>query len=105
MGMIGRMTTVNGGVVIDTPDYSVEVHGPGYTNNIRKLVIAYASEGNIKVTVEYNGVDFAVHRFNGLDNTEYYWRRRFSKEKILNSQKYGRMGRICIKAMSDIFNM
>ena len=105
MGMIGSLSTVNGGTVVNTQAYSVEAMGPGYSNHRGYMVATYAAEGHIKVEVIYDGNRFYVYRFKGYVSNHHYWSTQYSKEYMLNSKKYKKMAETCIVAMADLFNM
>ena len=104
MGMIGRLSTVNGGTIVDTNYYSVEVLGPGFSTHKDMMVVAYAPEGNVKVSMVYDGHAFYVYRFRNHLDTQHYWSRKYSKEYVLHNKKYRQMAEICIMAAADLFN-
>ena len=43
-GRIGNLATVNGGKIVDTPEFSVEVLGPGYSTHHEHMVVSYAKD-------------------------------------------------------------
>ena len=105
-GYIGNLATVNGGKIVNWGDFSAEIMGKGYSTHPDNLVAVYAREGGIKVELVYNGKDktFTIFRFKGYDDLQHYWSTNKSKDYILNSPTYKRMGKACIKAYNDIFN-
>lgn len=99
------LSIVNGGKVVDYLDSFVEVLGLKYSKHIKNMVVAYAMEGNIKVSVVYDGEKFYVYRFKGALENHHYWSKAMDRHSVLNSSKYGKMGRFCMQAYSDIFKL
>lgn len=102
---IGNLTTVNGGQIVPFENSFVEVLSPALSGHRDNIVVAYAAEGNIKVSMCYAGKNFVIDRFRGHDNLQHYWSRSISKEAALASKKYERMARYCIRAYESIFKV
>ena len=100
---IGSLTTVNGGTIRDWPTFSAEILGPGYSIHNKNMVVLYASEGNIKVSIVYDGKNFYIYRFRNHESLQHYWSRKCDIEWTLYSDKYNDISKKCIIAYNDVF--
>ena len=103
MAKIGGLTTVNCGTIVEFKDSCVEVLGPGYSSHHINCVVAYVSEGKVKVEVVYSNKTFTVYRFHNHNDLQHYWSRIYECQKFLAMPKYNTIGIYLIDAYRQIF--
>lgn len=103
MAHINGLVTVNGGKIVDLPNGSIEVLGPSYTSHPVNMVASYASEGNVKVEMVYDGKYYYVYRFRDKASLQHYWSRRYEPEKILLMPKYKQMAKFTYQSYNYMF--
>lgn len=104
MNKIGRLTTVNGGTLVDFENTVVEVLGPGYSTHPTNIVCAYTSEGDIKVEIAYSRYSVEVYRFKASNSLQHYWSRSFTHAEIVNNRKYKEVVQFLSRAYATIFS-
>lgn len=100
---INGLTTVNGGVLVDTPFGIAEIIGPGITSHRTKCVCVYAAEGNRKIMLVYSGENCVAYRYKNHTELHHYWSRAFSTEALLQSRKYKYMIEAAIQISRLVF--
>lgn len=89
--LIGGLTTVNCGKIIEGPNWVAEILGPGYSNHSTNCVVLYANEGGRKISLVYCGERCIVYRFKYHDSLQHYWSRSYQTSDLLSSRKYSKM--------------
>lgn len=104
--MIGNLTTVNCGKIVNISEIGlkVEVMGPGYTTHQTNMIAIYATEGNVKVEIVFDGTDFYIYRFRRHTDLQHYWSRKHTADWMLSHTKYAAVAKGAIKAYNIIFN-
>ena len=88
-GHINGMVTVNGGTIVPFENSYVEILGPGYSTHPNLMVVAYATEGKVKVSVVlFNDLCY-VYRFRSYDSLQHYWSKMYCVDALINNKKYG----------------
>lgn len=102
MGNIGSLVTVNGGKVVEFDGGHVEVLGPNISGHCNKMVVAYASEGLVKVSMCFDDNVFYIQRFKRHSDVQHYWSKSMDVDSALKSKKYQKMANYCINAYRHI---
>lgn len=103
--MIGNLTTVNCGKIINISEIGlkVEVMGPGYSTHKTNMIAIYAPEGMVKVEIVFDGTTFYVYRFRTHTDTQHYWSRKYTADWMLSHTNYEAVAKGAIKAYNIIF--
>ncbi len=99
-----NLTPVNRGRIENFEGYMVELMGPSISSHVSNMVAMYAPEGNVKVSIVYDGNKAIVYRFRTHSELQHYWSRIYSINKILSMDKYSNMVKILIRAYNFYFN-
>ena len=95
---INGLTTVNCGVMKQFKNSAVEILGPSISGHKEYMAVSYAKEGNLKVSMVYDGKTITIFRFKSYLELQHYWSTNISVDKALKSKKYRTMAEFTIDA-------
>lgn len=92
------LVPVNGGIIKPFKNSKVEILNRNISGHLEYLIVSYASEGQVKVSMCYDGNAFYISRFRNAKELQHYWSTSKQLDEVMTSKKYRELAIYTIEA-------